>query len=669
MKIVVYAFVLLMFLITGCSNSGKSGYDKGLKYIEKGDVKKGIKCLIESSESGYADSSFKLSELYGDGKIVEPDERKSLNYLKASAEQGSITAQKYWGFALGSGVKGILEQDRNKSLYWLKQVLKSGDEEAKKEIAGIFCERVTVKYRLRAIKADGVERHAVNLTSEEKEYADLAAEVLDPLIKKDDAEACFQMATLVECGYKYLKGTEPMTEIQLLQIASDGGNERASRDLGLKYSDELSSTYNPERAIPYFKKCGKLKWYTAVRYAMCLMEAHKNQDCQLAFDIAKKALNGEFEDALSDKKDFYWIMGYGYFEGLGVERNVKTAIEFWSKNEFHYQSNMALSKLYHEGKEVEQDLEKAEEYASHANIAAIQEAHKEASKKLEEQISKEIKEARERALKESRAKIEEELKEERAKRELEKGETQRGSLIKPKGGEGKNDVSETELAERNAYAASVLSRVKLDINHIIHPHPYLMSQMKSAEVTDPVWNEMRKKLKAKDWLGFLNAMPYNRKTKFQTMPSKYIIDSSIRYLMRYSFDIVIVFGQSSVYDDLTVRKLLKWKEESYYSSSDIIRRHEEYRVIRGAHGPEALKISFKLDDCLMIGKAGVPFSDICFKYMGLERDIKAKKEIGKLSEEDFGKAIIKNREQFKEAILGALKNSQWEERKHKRTRR
>jgi TPR repeat protein len=83
-----------------------------------------ISDLVKHAESGDAQAQFELGRAYEDGKSVEQNDDKAVEWLRKSADQGDAPAQNALGvmYALGRGV----QRDKEEAVRWYKKAAKQG---------------------------------------------------------------------------------------------------------------------------------------------------------------------------------------------------------------------------------------------------------------------------------------------------------------------------------------------------------------------------------------------------------------------------------------------------------------------------------------------------------------------------------------------------------------
>jgi TPR repeat protein len=113
--------------------SGVAYADAGLDAALKGDYKTAIKEWQPLAEQGDSIAQYNLSLMYRYGRGVLKDEKKEIELLGKSAEQGYIPAQYELGKWYASwhgwiGTKLPKYSDTSRGRYWIKKVYENGDD-------------------------------------------------------------------------------------------------------------------------------------------------------------------------------------------------------------------------------------------------------------------------------------------------------------------------------------------------------------------------------------------------------------------------------------------------------------------------------------------------------------------------------------------------------------
>lgn len=99
---------------------------------EKRHFKKALKLFLDSANSGDADSMVMLGVMYGSGKGVEIDFKKSIEWDEKAVAAGSISA------LLNLGITHRTIGDSIKAKYWFEKSLDAGDVEAALHLAKLY---------------------------------------------------------------------------------------------------------------------------------------------------------------------------------------------------------------------------------------------------------------------------------------------------------------------------------------------------------------------------------------------------------------------------------------------------------------------------------------------------------------------------------------------------
>lgn len=107
-------------------------YITGEECYNSGEYAAAIESFTKASEMGHAGATYYLGLCYRDGKGVDKDSNKSIEYFQLAADQGSLKAQaelaKYY-------VNNGMKDDADKALEVIQRAANEGDEEAKKMLS------------------------------------------------------------------------------------------------------------------------------------------------------------------------------------------------------------------------------------------------------------------------------------------------------------------------------------------------------------------------------------------------------------------------------------------------------------------------------------------------------------------------------------------------------
>lgn len=104
-------------------------YITGEECYNSGEYVAAIESFTKASEMGHAGATYYLGLCYRDGKGVDKDSNKSIEYFQLAADQGSLKAQaelaKHY-------VNNGMKDDADKALEVIQRAANEGDEEAKR---------------------------------------------------------------------------------------------------------------------------------------------------------------------------------------------------------------------------------------------------------------------------------------------------------------------------------------------------------------------------------------------------------------------------------------------------------------------------------------------------------------------------------------------------------
>ena len=326
----------------------KAQYNLALMYYVGEGVEQSFEKTIywyeKSAEQGDAKAQNNLADMYYEGKGVERDYEKAIVLYKKAAEQGHPDAQYRlaWMYDYGEGI----ERAYDKAVYWYEKSAKQGGFGSFEALGDIYNEgRVGVRKNIK--KAQDYYKKAFN------EYKELLAVKGNYFTQRDIADA-----------YEHGKGVEIDTTqanywwkeyAKTIQAEAENGDCNAQLNLGLLYEKGEILQQSFEKAAYWYRKSME----QGDEYATCqLAELYANgllgkRDISKAIELYEKI-------GLSIYQGFESI-GHIYYEGRGVERDLRKAEYYYKKaieENGSVRTNLYLGRVYQK-LGAEQDLKKA----------------------------------------------------------------------------------------------------------------------------------------------------------------------------------------------------------------------------------------------------------------------------------------------------------------------
>jgi uncharacterized protein len=244
-----------------------------------------ISGLVKHAETGDAAAQFELGRAYEDGKGVEQNDEKAVEWLRKSADQGNAPAENAMGvmYALGRGV----QRDKEEAVRWYKKAAKQGLPE------GIY--NVAISY----YNGEGVEENTA-----------LAYTWMMVAQRKGDPQAAEAMKHIGE---------------QL-----NNRTDRSKFDLAVLYEKGEEIPQDLPGAVALFREAANLDHRKSIfagpaQYKLCqLYAAGKGvpQDYTQAREWCKKSAMGPA----------YFALGRMAERGLGGDKDVREALDQYRKS-------------------------------------------------------------------------------------------------------------------------------------------------------------------------------------------------------------------------------------------------------------------------------------------------------------------------------------------------
>ena len=274
-------------------------------------------------------SFIKLGDLYYNGKLIEQNYSKALNYYKLAADSNSFVklGDIYYE---GNGV----EKDFSKAKEYYEKSANLNNSEALNILGDLYCYGEIVEQDY--LKA--------------KYYYELAA-------KLNNSKA------LKSLGYLYSKGygvdQDYSKAKKYYELAAELYNSTALNNLGQLYEKGHGVEQNYNKAIEYYELAAELNDSAAINNLGFLYE--KGHGVEQDYKKAKRFY--KYSSELYNSSAFN-NLGRLYFNGQGGKKNYSKA-----KNCYEFSANLKnpyafnnLGYLYENGYGVEQDYSKAKEY-------------------------------------------------------------------------------------------------------------------------------------------------------------------------------------------------------------------------------------------------------------------------------------------------------------------
>ena len=288
--------------------------------------------VIDASDSDViADEQFRVGLAYYEGAYMLPkDIGKALSYFRKAAERGHAPAQTFM-------VMGSMNHndDHNEDvMFWLKKAAEHGEPQALYNL-GISYHRGDINGMVDIAKSNELFRQSAE-AGYQTAYSRMAqiyfnGKEVERNIKIAKYWAWLDFANLPEDSRNNsilvkIIGPEDFTEdkhINSKKIIEDAA-EAGERDAMDKWASSLNNTGDSEKALALWQKAANLKHPNAMCNVARRCWTEEVKDYKQA-----KAL---FEEASkSGNKHAFYGLAVMYYQGMGVDRDVKKAWEYLEK--------------------------------------------------------------------------------------------------------------------------------------------------------------------------------------------------------------------------------------------------------------------------------------------------------------------------------------------------
>lgn len=330
------------------------------------DYSKSIELHELASSNGIADSSYVLGLMYQYGEGVEEDKSRAFNYLIQAVKNWHIPALAALGdcFRYGWGT----EKDLDKAIDYYARGADLGDVDAMNSLSYFylqqetFNEELALKYaKMSAENQDsaGLNNYAYALENacSDGRYIDKAIELYSDAYSMDNTN----ILALKNLGFLYLyKLNDYHTALryieEYLSFSSEDGS--ALYALGQIFQYGPKGINNVDRAIEIYKKALDQKEFRAAKNLgdIYYEKQYEEEDYSKSIMYYSMASDNGIDNASL-------ILGYFYEDGIGVKKNIQTAIKYYTKAANNADALYSLGDIFYEGKDgIEKNVDLAIEY-------------------------------------------------------------------------------------------------------------------------------------------------------------------------------------------------------------------------------------------------------------------------------------------------------------------
>lgn len=271
------------------NKSAEQGYvlaqnDLAVFYFEGIGIQKNLEnafILFEkAAEQGFVLAQYNLARCYSNGFGTEKDLIKSFEWLAKAAEQGYGAAQYELGACYEQGVG--TKKNPEKAYEWYKKSADQGYSPAQYELKSCYQKAIGTPF-------DRLKQNA------------------------DKGNALDQY----DLAFFYLEGfgtqKDPKKAFELFQKSADKGNVKAQYNIAVCYLEGVGTQKDPEKAFEWFQKAANQKGVM-------------DQSWRVYINSSWISMQNNQEIAL-----YQYNLANCYFEGIGTEKNLEAALEWYQE--------------------------------------------------------------------------------------------------------------------------------------------------------------------------------------------------------------------------------------------------------------------------------------------------------------------------------------------------
>ena len=268
------------------------------KYIEPNDSL-AFEYLLDCANNGDSEAMFIVSTMYKNGKGIDKNIRKSVEYCRKSSDSGFPFGQYKYSSLLRKGVPNVLLPDKEESLKLLIKSAENGCPEAQCYYATILKQGEEVRMNL----------------EDSAHYFKLAA---DQGIK----EAQYNYAVFLDKGV--LATRDPHSAAKYFKLAADQGIKEAQLNYGLMLYTGDGIQKNIAESAEYFHKAAK----QGIPKAMYMYGIILKDGCNGVVPNPKEAAKYLKIAAENDIDKAQYLYGMMCYKGEGIDVDLETASKY-----------------------------------------------------------------------------------------------------------------------------------------------------------------------------------------------------------------------------------------------------------------------------------------------------------------------------------------------------
>jgi TPR repeat protein len=325
-------------------NLARSYYGgEGVSY----DLEEAIKWCRRAAEQGYARAQYALGHCYENGEGVSKDSEEAVKWYHHAAEQGFDEAQGHLGDLYYSGE--LVEKDLKEAVKWYRLAAEQGKANVMQTLARCYME------------GKGVDKN-IHEALKWYEYSAMNHDAFSNQI-------IHNFFNDTESQKRYNENDLDRKELfNSLSNAADRKEKYAYRLLGDCYATGYGTYVDIYRAIYWFKRAGNEAYYYSI-FDLSYWRPYTNEYLQV-----------ELERCLAEKGSTIAqnSLGYYYYLGKGVRKDLEEAVKWWRRSAELGDSlaQCSLAKCYFNGEGVLEDSVEAYAWSIMAAVSGKEDAVK-----------------------------------------------------------------------------------------------------------------------------------------------------------------------------------------------------------------------------------------------------------------------------------------------------
>lgn len=274
-----------------------------LRNYERGMYASALTGFKSLAQTDFAEASFYMGKCYEEGKAIEKDEKKAIQFYTKGAHNGSTNAMYALGRCFEEGIG--LTIDHARALEMFKESADKGNAPASLWLGKKYMEQ-----------------------KNDPRKADVAVRCLEKSAKQGFDEAALALAEYFMTLAKKAGGLD--RALYWYEFLSERGNADASYALHKIYEDGVAGKPDMERSMLYVARAAAQGHNDAKNVIQELSTLLDDPDAPLNFDGSAESKDRITKGARDGEPQAQYTLAMMYLEGNGVEKNQQVAYHWMS---------------------------------------------------------------------------------------------------------------------------------------------------------------------------------------------------------------------------------------------------------------------------------------------------------------------------------------------------